>query len=504
MPHLTVLNANPASLVNRRWLIGNILVGGSVVLLEACGGSAALTTSASNSGAQTIARSATITSPAAPAATSSSVVTSSRSPVTSNASRAVASASNSAARSSVSVVFWGLGGTQPPGPTADQLIAEFNQAHPDVHASLVNKPQIGTATADQLTAAIAGGSGPDLVYLGISLIQDYAAAQALVPLDQYVSRPAFNVADYYPQFLDPPRWHGKLYGVPYVPDDRGLYWNKDLFRAVGLNQPPQTWAELHSATSALTKHAPDGQLQQLGYVPGWGNPPTFLGWQLRLWQLGGDILTPDHRKPAYNTPLGVQALQTMIDQMKAAGGYAAVQQFASRTKPPTGLDLFSSGHLAMFDNGVWAIKNYDLINSLNYAVAPFPLPPPGNHVNMSGCPYLSVTQGSKHHDQAWQLIEYLESPEPLRRFNTADTTLPPRKSVATSSAFLSSKARLKYFVDELADTRLLLSIPGSVDIFKVHAQMYADTISGKVSAADAIARSVPQVQAILDRNAAVL
>lgn len=41
-----------------------------------------------------------------------------------------------------------------------------------------------------------------------------------------------------------------------------------------------------------------------------------------------------------------------------------------------------------------------------------------------------------------------------------------------------------------------------MEIFKVQTQTVNDVLSGKVSAADGIASSVPQVQAILDKYAA--
>ena len=51
------------------------------------------------------------------------------------------------------------------------------------------------------------------------------------------------------------------------------------------------------------------------------------GVPLTFWGLGGQLLTPDRQKVAYNTPLGVQALQVMVDQTKVVGGYQATQTF---------------------------------------------------------------------------------------------------------------------------------------------------------------------------------
>jgi hypothetical protein len=90
----------------------------------------------------------------------------------------------------------------------------------------------------------------------------------------------------------------------------------------------------------------------------------------------------------------------------------------------------------------------------------------------------------------------------------AATTSAIAKPVASTAsavkgiAFLNTKPQMKYFVGELATTHLQLYVPGSEEIFKVQSQMYTDVLSGKVSAADGVANSVSQVQAILDKNAA--
>jgi ABC-type glycerol-3-phosphate transport system substrate-binding protein len=66
---------------------------------------------------------------------------------------------------------------------------------------------------------------------------------------------------------------------------RALYWNNDLFRAAGLppDQPPTTWDELQRMSATLTKSGAGEAATQLGFVPGWGNPPAFLAWGVNLW-----------------------------------------------------------------------------------------------------------------------------------------------------------------------------------------------------------------------------
>jgi hypothetical protein len=75
-----------------------------------------------------------------------------------------------------------------------------------------------------------------------------------------------------------------------------------------------------ASTAATSSAAAKPVASSASAAKGAGVPLTF-------WGLGGQLLTPDRQKVAYNTPLGVQALQVMVDQTKVVGGYQATQTF---------------------------------------------------------------------------------------------------------------------------------------------------------------------------------
>jgi len=64
-------------------------------------------------------------------------------------------------------------------------------------------------------------------------------------------------------------YKGRLYGVPSTPATTGLYWNKALFRAAGLDpeRPPRTIAELDDYARKLTRTERDGRITQIGFLP---------------------------------------------------------------------------------------------------------------------------------------------------------------------------------------------------------------------------------------------
>ena len=71
---------------------------------------------------------------------------------------------------------------------------------------------------------------------------------------------------------------GDVWAVPSTPTTTAFYWNKDLFRAAGLDpeKPPRTLAELVAMSKKLTLRDAAGNLTQVGFLP-----------QLNSWRRAG-------------------------------------------------------------------------------------------------------------------------------------------------------------------------------------------------------------------------
>lgn len=65
---------------------------------------------------------------------------------------------------------------------------------------------------------------------------------------------------------------GKVYGVPYNTDSRGLWYNKDIFKQAGLPEDwqPKNWEEVLNAARTIKEKAPD-------VVPIWMNMGKATG-----------------------------------------------------------------------------------------------------------------------------------------------------------------------------------------------------------------------------------
>ncbi|HZJ87728.1 MAG TPA: extracellular solute-binding protein, partial [Sphaerochaeta sp.] len=182
-------------------------------------------------------------------------------------------------------------------------------------------------------------------------------------------------------------------------------WNKDMFRAAGLDpeRPPVDWNELHMM-AAKTTNAP----QQYGFgFPATLEDESVMKFFINLYSIGGQILTDDNKRAAFNSPEGVQALEALIAMVRDGS-------------TPTSI---VSGKASDIDNGVFQgkfamasmTKAYGLARDLipgltveeyknRFGVAPIPRAPNGVPSTMAGGYLLTIPTGSKNKDLAWELI----------------------------------------------------------------------------------------------------
>lgn len=91
---------------------------------------------------------------------------------------------------------------------------------------------------------LAAGTAPDILYLDVYWAREGAGTGALVPLDQYVAQSAIlHKEDLIPVLLEAFTFDGKLYAISKDFNSLVVYYNKDMFDAMGVPYPSaeDTW-----------------------------------------------------------------------------------------------------------------------------------------------------------------------------------------------------------------------------------------------------------------------
>lgn len=292
-------------------------------------------------------------------------------------------------------------------------VKAFEKIYPNIKVNVVVQPWANRDT--QLETAIAGDSGPDVVYMIPDQIPGYAHEGALTDIANVVKG---QRSDFLPQALKAMTFEGKLYGVPLLMSTTELMVNKKAMHAAGITQVPKTWG-------ALLKDAP--KIKQAGYYT--TEYDAYLSQTLNesfyplLWQAGGQVLTPNGTKAAFNSKAGVAALTFVKTLVK--NGY--VPQGPLTVEPTTATDPIAQGKVVFVMTDDVAQEATGGLPLSDWAVYP-PLKDVKD-VSYGTVGGLSVLSGSQDKPAADAWVKWVTSTAQMRVFDKTHDYYPTRKSV---------------------------------------------------------------------------
>lgn len=343
---------------------------------------------------------------------------------------AVATVSANPAKVSGTVTMW----IYPIEPTGEQAawaprVAAFEHEYPHVKVNVVVQPWANRD--EQLTTAIAGGKGPDVVYLIPDQVPGYAANGSLADVSSLI---ASDKSDFRSSAVNALSYNGKLYAVPLLMSATTLLVNKKAMAAAGLTQPPKTWSD-------LLADAP--KLKQAGYYATEydADPTQTLNetFYPLLWQAGGQVLSPDGKKAAFNSAAGVAAL-TFLKEL-VDGGY--VPKDPLTTPPQTDTDPIEQGKVAFVMTGDVAALTPTSAMPLSAWTAYPPLSDKKSvsYGTVGGLAILSRSQGNPA-ASAW--VNWVTSAGQMKTYDKSHDYFAPRISVGTlfpSSTLIGAEER---------------------------------------------------------------
>jgi raffinose/stachyose/melibiose transport system substrate-binding protein len=253
------------------------------------------------------------------------------------------------------------------GPAMDELLATCQAKQPGVQILRTIVPSIGIRDTYRLAAA--AGKTPDLAYTwpAASVLAGYARTGKLAQLDKYRDKFGWKINDFE---TGRNSYKGHLYGVPMEQDLMGIYYNKDLFKANGV-EVPKTYAEFQAAVE---------KFKAAGIVPiAFGNRDRWPATNTMSIILGATVGRAAEEKVLFGdekwTNDGfMQAAQTFADWGK--NGY--FEPGFNGVGWDEGNALFTSGKAAMTATGTWGVQ--DIGRNAKFDLGVFLLPPIGKDV----------------------------------------------------------------------------------------------------------------------------
>ena len=316
----------------------------------------------------------------------------------------------------ITLRFWAMGRE---GEVVQELLPEFHREHPQWRVEVQQLPW--SAAHEKLLTSFVGRATPDASQLGNTWIAEFAALQAIEPLDARIARsPTVDSTRYFPGIWRTNLIDDVCYGIPWYVDTRVLFYRRDLLAAAGYDSIPATWEEWRTAMLALKRQVGNDRYAVFLPVNEW-LPPVVLGLQA-----GSPLLGEHATRGAFRGPEFRRAFDFLLSLFR--DGLAPP---VANNEVANVYQEFARGYFSMYITGPWNIGEFrrrlppELQSS--WATAPLPGPDaatPG--VSTAGGSSLVVFRGAKNPEGAWALVEYLSRPDVQRRFRDLTGDLPAR------------------------------------------------------------------------------
>ena len=392
----------------------------------------------------------------------------------------------------VKVAYWG-------GPEEiaiiQGLIQRWQAHHPDVQVRLEHTPF--SVYVNRLLTRMAGDVAPDIIATEVNMFVTFWAKGTLLPLNGFIGRdPTFPLTQFFPEVLQRFTVNGQVYAIPRdTAPFACVFYNKRLFDEARLPYPSNDWTldDLLRIAQQLTKRE-EGRVVRYGFYA-WA-------WQNFVYAFGGQLVD-DLSHPTrclLDDPKAIRGLQFYADLMNAH--HVAPTPVALGNLAMGAPQLFMSQRVAMFSSGIWETPILRTITDFDWDVVMFPKGPSGIRAFGTGGTGYCILQSSRHPEAAWEVLKALAGDDGQAQLAEKGLAQPANRWVAEGPAWAANPLppANKRIVNEAVHYAVYEPlIPEWREIYELHILPELDLVfHGQQSAAEAVAKIVPQVNAALN------
>lgn len=285
----------------------------------------------------------------------------------------------------------------------DDWAAQFEQAFLDEHPWItLNKVVKEGDPGNEFYQAVAAGNAPDLSNCSFTMMNSYMSAGICEPLNTYTDH-WDEWADYTREYTDLFTIDGKVYGIPQTVSPMLFSYNKALFKAAGIKEPPKTWDEALEYAKLIN----DPSNQITGYAT---LAAEWTEWffQYYVWQAGGDLTIENDDGSAeltFTSPAVIEASK-YYQKLRSEG----VLQSDLTLKFSDLITNFGLGKIGMMPfAGDWVSEaSANGIDPDDIGLALLPTGPSGEQTTaIAGiCWIINAKTDQAKKDAAWEYIKY--------------------------------------------------------------------------------------------------
>jgi multiple sugar transport system substrate-binding protein len=381
-----------------------------------------------------------------------------------------------------SITFWVISSFTPDeNAPIYEAVAQFQEA---TGIEVVVESTQASEMRNKLTTAVLGGAGPDVVSVDSAWNAGLAASGITSDLTDRFS----PLSDqFFPGPVESGAYLGQQYAVPWYTNNVGLFYNRGMFSAAGIDAPPATWEELVDVGMQLTTG------DQYGLMLGASGFGAFTFWPFAF-QNGATLISQDGTTAEFGNDPGREAWKYYAD-LYLTHGIVPEDIKSATTAWDQVFAPFIQERAAMVMSGDWAIFAINDGNpDMDFAVAP--LPSGKEAATVIGGYNLAIPQTTGKADAAWQFIEWMTAVEQewiLQGYNRIQA-----RADIVDTEYASQDPNIQVFIEQSAVGRARATVPAWDEIENtIVADAWDSVILGAATPDEALDAAVEQANDVL-------
>ncbi|MFD0696459.1 ABC transporter substrate-binding protein [Paenibacillus sp. GCM10027628] len=345
------------------------------------------------------------------------------------------------------VVWWhSMSGDN--GKVVDRLVTDFNASHKDIQVEAVYQGSYYESLT-KLKASMDSKIGPTMIQVYDIGTRYMIDSKSITPVQHFIDQDHYDISQLEENITNYYKLDNLLYTMPFNASNPILFYNKDMFRAAGLDpeKPPITYEQFTQAAKKLTK---DGI---------WGASFAIHGWYMEqlFANQGAELMNNGNGRDSLATAWQLNAeegLRTLIWWKDLVDSKLAIN-FGRRMEETK--KAFVAGKVSMIFDTTASLRN--IIDSVDgkFEVGTGFLPKPANAkdggVIVGGASnWIMNSKSDAEQKAAWAFIKYLSEPEQQAFFHVNTGYFPITKKEYDQQLVQENMAKYPQFktaIDQL-------------------------------------------------------
>jgi sn-glycerol 3-phosphate transport system substrate-binding protein len=295
-----------------------------------------------------------------------------------------------------------------------------------------------------------------------------------------------------PAYVSDTTIDGKHYGVPFQRSTPVIYWNKDAFKAAGLDPevPPATWTEMLEMARKLTLKDAAGNVTQWGVRI----PTTIWLYQAMVNEAGDLLASADGKTTYFDSPGAIKAAEFLVQLAKDGVMTPGIVEWGATPKS------FFESNSAIIWTTTGNLTNIRKNAPFPFGLAMLPADVRRGAVTGGGSFFLFKDASPEEKTAAVEFLKWLTAPEQAARWSIGTGYVAPsyaawetqtmKDYVAEVPVAVVAREQLQYAVPELSTYE-------NSKISQILTNALEAAVSGKTAPAEALKAAQAEADAIL-------